>query len=197
MLPFSKRQSSIPTKDGKYLWYPVVVSQRPVTTTKSIAREIAARSSATEGDVIGILHELGLVIREHLSKGERVVLNGIGSFKLNATARGNGVESEDKVSAKQFNHLSVLFTPESQVSRTLGSKQVTLIAPELISFVLSKDGGSSSLASGLGGSSSGSGGSSSGSGGSSGSGSSSSPTPPSGSGSSDGSSSSDGSGGRF
>ncbi len=191
MLPFSKRQSSIPTKDGKYLWYPVVVSQRPVTTTKSIAREIAARSSATEGDVIGILHELGLVIREHLSKGERVVLNGIGSFKLNATARGNGVESEDKVSAKQFNHLSVLFTPESQVSRTLGSKQVTLIAPELIAFALVKDGGSSSLASGLGG------GSSSGSGDSSGSGSSSSPTPPSGSGSSEGSSSSDSSGGRF
>ncbi len=169
MLPFSKRQSSIPTKDGKYLWYPVVVSQRPVTTTKSIAREIAARSSATEGDVIGILHELGLVIREHLSKGERVVLNGIGSFKLNATARGNGVESEDKVSAKQFNHLRVLFTPESQVSRTLGSKQVTLIAPELITFVLSKDGGSSSLASGQGGSSSGPG-SSSGSGSSEGSG---------------------------
>ncbi len=191
MIHYKKQQSRLANKDGKYLWYPVVVSQRPVTTTKSIAREIAARSSATEGDVIGILHELGLVIREHLSKGERVVLNGIGSFKLNATARGNGVESEDKVSAKQFNHLSVLFTPESQVSRTLGSKQVTLIAPELIAFALVKDGGSSSLASGLGG------GSSSGSGDSSGSGSSSSPTPPSGSGSSEGSSSSDSSGGRF
>ncbi len=191
MIHYKKQQSRLANKDGKYLWYPVVVSQRPVTTTKSIAREIAARSSATEGDVIGILHELGLVIREHLSKGERVVLNGIGSFKLNATARGNGVESEDKVSAKQFNHLSVLFTPESQVSRTLGSKQVTLIAPELITFTLVKDGGSSSLASGLGG------GSSSGSGDSSGSGSSSSPTPPSGSGSSEGSSSSDSSGGRF
>ncbi len=185
MIHYKKQQSRLANKDGKYLWYPVVVSQRPVTTTKSIAREIAARSSATEGDVISILHELGLVIREHLSKGERVVLNGIGSFKLNATARGNGVESEDKVSAKQFNHLRVLFTPESQVSRTLGSKQVTLIAPELITFVLSEDGGSSSLASGLGG------GSSSSPTPPNGSGSSSSPTPPSGSGSSEGS------GGRF
>lgn len=99
MFRYKKKQASLPDKDGKELWYPFVVGERPIITTRQIAREIAERSGATEGDVIGILHNLGLVVRAHLSAGDRVILNGFGGLKINARARGNGVESEDKVSA--------------------------------------------------------------------------------------------------
>ncbi len=124
MFRYKKKQASLPDKDGKELWYPFVVGERPIITTRQIAREIAERSGATEGDVIGILHNLGLVVRAHLSAGDRVILNGFGGLKINARARGNGVESEDKVSATQFNHLSVHFTPETTRSRALRSTEL-------------------------------------------------------------------------
>lgn len=136
MFKYKKQQASLPNKDGKRLWFPYVVGERAVVTTRQIAREIAERSGATEGDVIGILHDLGLVVRAHLSAGDRVVLK----LKINARARGNGVESEDKVSATQFNHLSVHFTPETTRNRALRSTEVTLIGPSRIKFVLADEG---------------------------------------------------------
>lgn len=139
MLRYKKRRARLANKQGKLLWYPELSSQRPVVTTRRIARELAARSGATEGDVIGILHDLGLLMREHLSSGSRVVLDGIGWFKLAATAAGNGVETADKVSAKQFNRLKIVFAPEATSSRSLGTKEVTLIARDLIRFVLEQE----------------------------------------------------------
>lgn len=138
MFYFKKQQSRLKDKSGKLLWHPVIVASRQVVDTRKIARELAARSGATEGDVIGILHDLGLVMREHLAEGNRVVLDGIGSFKISAQAKGNGVEQEAEVSAKQFNHVKVLFTPETRSNRTLRIKEISLISPDL-KFALTPD----------------------------------------------------------
>ena len=134
MFHFKKRLASVKSKLGKKLWYPVVVTSRQVVDTRKIARELAARSGISEGEAIGFLHDLGLLMREHLAEGSRVVLEGIGSFKISAQARGNGVEEESKVSAMQFNHVKVLFLPESRVNRVLGTKEVTLIDTERMKF---------------------------------------------------------------
>ena len=134
MFFYKKKKAQSANKQGKRLWYPMIVANRQVVDTRKIAREIAARSGATEGEVIGILHDLGLVMREHLAQGSRVVLGGIGSFKISAQARGSGVEDVEKVSAMQFNHVKVLFIPEARVNRILGTKEVTLIAPEMMKF---------------------------------------------------------------
>lgn len=131
MFFWKKKKSNVKNKGNKTIWYPMIVSNRQVVDTRKIAREIAARSGATEGEVIGILHDLGLVMREHLAEGSRIVLNGIGSFKISAQARGTGIEDEDKVSAMQFNHVKVMFIPESRTNRTLGTKEVTLISNDL------------------------------------------------------------------
>lgn len=139
MLYYKKSQSRLENKAGKRLWYTTIVAGRRVIDTKEIARELSKRSGHSEGEIIGLLHDLGQLIRNHVSEGDRVVLNGLGSFKIGVRARGAGVEDPEKVSAKQFNHLSIIFTPESTSSRALNVKEVSLIAPERIRFALASD----------------------------------------------------------
>lgn len=149
MFQFKKVLSRIKDKMGRSLWFPVVVSERRLVTTKQLAREIAARSGASEGDVVGILRDLSLVMREHLSSGSRVVVDGVGAFKATASASGNGVLSEAEVSASQFNRMSVLFVPEAQVSRIFKTRELSLIDPSLVRFALSSEPSSKRKAKGM------------------------------------------------
>ncbi|WP_329904468.1 HU family DNA-binding protein [Porphyromonas pogonae] len=131
MIQFKPRQSKIATKDGKRLWYPNAISSGEIITTKRIANDIAARSGASVGDVIGILMDLGPIMRNHLSDGRRVILNGVGSFRISANARGKGVESKEKVTANQFSSVKVIFFPEKSINRHLGVEENSLISSEL------------------------------------------------------------------
>ena len=124
-------QSKVANKDGKRVWYPQTVASGRVIDTKRVARELAARSGASEGDVHGILHDLGLVLRDYLSTGARVVLDGVGSFRITANARGKGVEKKEDVSPRQFNSIRVAFYPEKRVNQSTHTTNVTLIDPNL------------------------------------------------------------------
>jgi predicted histone-like DNA-binding protein len=62
---------------------------------KELSRELAARSTtASEGDVYSVLIGMRDLIREHLDRSDRVVIDGIGSFAV--TLSSEGVESEEK-----------------------------------------------------------------------------------------------------
>lgn len=135
MFHFKTRRVSVNSRHGKELWYPVVVASRHVVDTRKVARQISHRTGASQSVVLGILDALGLVMREHLAEGSRVMLSGIGSFKISAQSRGTGVEEESKVSAMQFNHVKVLFLPETRMNRILGTKEITLIDTERMKFV--------------------------------------------------------------
>lgn len=63
MIGYVSKQSKVANKDGKRVWYPQTVASGRVIDTKRVARELAARSGASEGDVHGILHDLGLGTR--------------------------------------------------------------------------------------------------------------------------------------
>ena len=58
MIGYVSKQSKVANKDGKRVWYPQTVASGRVIDTKRVARELAARSGASEGDVHGILHDL-------------------------------------------------------------------------------------------------------------------------------------------
>jgi predicted histone-like DNA-binding protein len=62
---------------------------------KEVARELAARSTtASEGDVYAVLIGMRDIMKEHLDRSDRVLIDGIGSFAVNLSS--DSAESEDK-----------------------------------------------------------------------------------------------------
>lgn len=62
---------------------------------KELARELAARSTtASEGDAYSVLIGFRDLIREHLDRSDKVVIDGIGSLRMNLSS--DGAESAEK-----------------------------------------------------------------------------------------------------
>ena len=70
-------------------------------TTDQVAREIAAYSSLSSGDVKNVIDNLVTVMTQHLQASQSVTLDGLGSFRLTMRSSGRGVETADEVSASQ------------------------------------------------------------------------------------------------
>ncbi len=131
MIQFTAIQSQFANKEGKKLFYARSLRSRATITTRRIAEDVAGRSGASKGDVIGILMDLGEVMRTYLANGDRVMLDGIGSFALAFSSRGKGVDNVEKVTAEQFNHVRVLFYPETMQAHYSGIRHSPLIDPNI------------------------------------------------------------------
>lgn len=103
-------QSSLEDKKtGKKLFYPHVVRVANVSSAL-LAKEIAAYSSLSPGDVKNTLDNLVTVMTQHLQSSESVTVDGLGTFRMVMVARGNGVQTADEVNAAQAT-LTVRFQP--------------------------------------------------------------------------------------
>ena len=79
-------------KKGK--WYARAVIN-DVVGLEEISQEILDNTTAKQADVYGVLKELDNVMGQHLKNGDRVVLNGFGSFKV-------GLKTTAAETAKDF-----------------------------------------------------------------------------------------------
>ena len=62
---------------------------------KELARELAARSTtASEGDTYAVLVGMRDLIREHLERSDKVVIDGIVSIAINISSEGAASEEE-------------------------------------------------------------------------------------------------------
>jgi predicted histone-like DNA-binding protein len=97
---YKAKQSFLANKEGKRLFHPVVNLTGNVSTTQ-LAKEIAAYSSLTPGDVKNTLDNLVVVVTQHLQSSESVTLDGLGTFRITLKSTGNGVETREEVSSTQ------------------------------------------------------------------------------------------------
>lgn len=102
-------QSILEDKNKKKLFHPRVIYTANVSTTQ-LAKEIAAYSSLSTGDVKNTLDNLVTVAAQHLQASESVTLDGFGTFRMVMKSNGKGVELPEKVSAAQAS-LTVRFLP--------------------------------------------------------------------------------------
>lgn len=102
-------QSVLKDKNGKKLFYPRVLRAGNVSTAQ-IAKEIAAYSSLSPGDVLNTLNNLATVVSHHLQASESVTLDGFGTFRMVMKSSRKGVETAEEVSAAQSS-LTVRFRP--------------------------------------------------------------------------------------
>ena len=82
-------------KNGKEMNFAKAVSNGECHTD-AIAKEMSRSGSITEGEAIGYIRDLMLLMKEKLGSGQTVVLDGFGRFKL-------AIESEQVENPKDFN----------------------------------------------------------------------------------------------
>lgn len=98
----------------KGLWFPKSVSHSKAVTTEELCEDIAAGTTMTPADVTGVVRALSDAMVKYLIDGRPVKLDRIGTFRLTASASGNGVEREEDCSASQFSTVTVRFLPDKR-----------------------------------------------------------------------------------
>lgn len=88
-------QSVLEDKNKKKLFHPRVIYTANVSTAQ-LAKEIAAYSSLSTGDVKNTLDNLVTVSAQHLQASESVTLDGFGTFRMVMKSNGKGVEVPEK-----------------------------------------------------------------------------------------------------
>ena len=103
------------------MWYPQSITVGKPVTTDEVAKRLAIESTVSPADTFAVLKSLGSVLGSYMADGRTVKLDGVGTFYYTAVASGNGVDSPDKVTAKQITGVRV-FIPETSRS---SNNQVT------------------------------------------------------------------------
>ena len=108
MAYYKKSQKKV---NGK--WYPQGVTIGKPVQTKEVANRLADLSALSPGDCYSMLGNLGKVLGEYMNSGRTVKLDGVGTFYYTPDTSSQGVDMEEKVSAKQIKGTRVRFIPET------------------------------------------------------------------------------------
>ena len=101
---------------GKF--YPAPVYHSTINL-KNLANEIAHSTSLTASDVKAVIEELIVSFERHLINGEKLKLDGLGTFKTSFS--GEGSESIEEVSAKNIDNKSirVTFVADNELKKSI------------------------------------------------------------------------------
>ena len=97
-------------------WYANSVNSG-IVTQKSIAKEIAGRSSLTAGDVANVISNFLDLLPSHLIDGKSVQLGDFGTFRVSLSSEG--AVSEDEFSTNKIKNAKILFSPSSDFKRKM------------------------------------------------------------------------------
>ncbi len=92
-------------------WYPRSFTAGTYDT-KDVAKRLSEMSTVSKGDTYAVLMGLGEVLGSMMELGNSVKLDGLGTFYLVGNANGQGVDTPEEVSPKQFRKVTVAFIPE-------------------------------------------------------------------------------------
>lgn len=99
-------------------WYASPVKSG-TATQKTIAREIAGRSSLTMGDVSNVLQNFLDVLPQKLIDGNSIQLGEFGTFRISFSSEG--VEDPKTFSTDKINSLKIIFTPSVDFKKEMSS----------------------------------------------------------------------------
>lgn len=102
------------------------VSHRGTSTVNDLAKTMEANSTVKRSDILAVLSELSETMRNELIQGNRVKIDGLGTFKV-------GIDTKPAMTAKEFNskknikRIHLVFLPEV-TSDGQGKRVKTLIS---------------------------------------------------------------------
>lgn len=96
-------------------WYGRAVMLDTIST-KELAREISHSTTVTYSDVVAVLTEMGVVMKNHLQNSHRVVLDGIGAFKVGL--RTAPAETSGEFTGNNIKGYRINYQPEVRFNAT-------------------------------------------------------------------------------
>lgn len=111
-------------------WYPRSFTVDTIDT-KEVAKRLSQMSTVTVGDTYAVLLGLGEVLGELMSQGNSVKLDGLGTFYLVGKANGEGADTPEEVSPKQFRKVTVGFIPEYSRGHNRQVTQKTIVPQQV------------------------------------------------------------------
>lgn len=118
-------------------WYPRSLTVG-VSNTEDVAERLSRISTVSKGDTYAMLLGLGEVLSDMMETGNSVKLEGLGTFYLVGKANGQGVDTPEEVSPKQFTKLTVAFIPEYQRAQNHRVSRKTIV-PDRVDWTEMKD----------------------------------------------------------
>jgi len=103
-------------KTQKVTFYPKAVVMGVVTTEK-LAEKIQRNCTVKKSDVLAVLSEMAEVITDEIQASKRVVLDGLGSFKIGIISKGSDKPSDVTV-ANNVKGVKVIFMPQVKTDST-------------------------------------------------------------------------------
>lgn len=79
-------------RKGKYYARAAIIN---TVTTADLCKEISHSTTVTEADMRAVFAELKVLLQKHIQNGEKVVIDGVGSFKA-------GLKTKPANAAKEF-----------------------------------------------------------------------------------------------
>lgn len=133
-----KRKKYVGQSDSPTLYY---LRQKAgdgrTMTTQDLTQEIQDNSSLKKGEVLHVVEEVIEQIVKNLTKGNKVKLDGLGTFHM--TLNSQGSETEDKCTVKSISKVNIRFMADKEIKLVNGSS-ISTRSPNAIEFTLdSKD----------------------------------------------------------
>lgn len=113
-------------------WYAMAVVNE-VVDTDQLAELIQRNSSMKRSDVMGVLTELSEVLRDQLLAGNRVKIDGLGSFKVGSSSRPADTRAE-WVPSTHVTSTRINFQPETTFTYSGGKRTRSATALQGIEF---------------------------------------------------------------
>jgi predicted histone-like DNA-binding protein len=135
MIRYRTYQNNNKKSDYYGKWYARTIVME-TTETDKLADRIQRNCSMKRSDVLAVLAELVEVMTDELQLGNRVKLNGFGSFKVGMKTTPAETE-EDFTVTKNVKSLHVLFQPEMHIAAD-GKRSKTFLEGARVAEVPSK-----------------------------------------------------------
>ena len=98
---------------GKWYGRAVIMD---VISTKALAEEIAHATTVTYADVLAVLAETAVFMKSHLQNSQKVVLDGIGSFRVGLSTKPADTSAE--FDSTKIAGYHIVYTPEKHFNAT-------------------------------------------------------------------------------
>ena len=136
---FKKLQNKNDESTAYGKWFATAVYDQRFIETEDLANFIQAQASVKKSDVKAVLDELGGAMKHFFELGQKVKLEGIGTFKVGFSSIG--AATKDGCGAANITNRRVLFLPESErivVGQTV-NKKGKIVQKYIVAKTLVKD----------------------------------------------------------
>lgn len=133
-----KRKKYVGQSDSPTLYYlRQKAGDGKTMTTQDLTQEIQDNSSLKKGEVLHVVEEVIEQIVKNLTKGNKVKLDGLGTFHM--TLNSLGSETEKECTVKSISKVNIRFMADKEIKLVNGSS-ISTRSPNAIEFTLdSKD----------------------------------------------------------